>query len=624
VWRVACSLCLSVIVWSLSSWYARASRPAEELLPPDTKGYVAVSDLEKFTQAWNQTQLGALLRDPQLRPFAEQVWQQLRDNVSETYRQLAVDWDVIQKLTAGQVAAAVLEPAGENSHAVVVILDVTPARETLHQVQTTIDGYWKQKRATVTQRTIASVPVTVYSIPVADSHRTHKQAFYAVAAGKWIATDDENVLRHILQRIEDPSVPALANNPAYRATQQETVLENGTVSPHVRWYIEPFGYARIVRATSRMERQRGTDILKILQAQGFDVIEAVGGQIALAVGDYQVLHRTLVYAPGERRLAARLLDFPNGPALNPPDWIPGNVANYVAFRWDMQGAFESVKTLVDALTSEGFFEEFLTNLEQDPRGPQVNLRRDLVQHLGRHVLVVTDCTQPIGPRSERFAVAIEVTDNQVVARTVEQMLRNDRTATRHDVRGLVVWEVSAEEPEEDVTLTLEVDTTPGFGFGTPRHEVVKEEVPTLPNTAIAVGRGYVWFSSHREYLEELLAGTDQSALGTQDDYRSVATALEKLGAGQECLRVFSRSDETYRATYELMRQGRLADSQSLLIQWFNQLNSGAAGQRQQAQDGSALPPYDYVRRYLGPAGAYSSQHSNGWTITGCLLKSSHP
>ena len=42
--------------------------------------------------------------------------------------------------------------------------------------------------------------------------------------------------------------------------------------------------------------------------------------------------------------------------------------------------------------------------------------------------------------------------------------------------------------------------------------------------------------------------------------------------------------------------------------------------RTQKLDGSKLPDYDVVRRYLGPAGVTTTTESDGWVITGFVLK----
>jgi hypothetical protein len=41
--------------------------------------------------------------------------------------------------------------------------------------------------------------------------------------------------------------------------------------------------------------------------------------------------------------------------------------------------------------------------------------------------------------------------------------------------------------------------------------------------------------------------------------------------------------------------------------------------REQSIDGSKLPDFQAVRRYLGPAGLFSRSEDDGWFMTGVLL-----
>jgi hypothetical protein len=98
--------------------------------------------------------------------------------------------------------------------------------------------------------------------------------------------------------------------------------------------------------------------------------------------------------------------------------------------------------------------------------------------------------------------------------------------------------------------------------------------------------------------------------------------LGELGASSDSFRYFTRTDEAYRPTYELLRQGKMPESETMLGRVLNKLmapdEEGTV--REQQLDGAKLPPYDAVRRYLGPAGFYTRSEVDGWTIIGCLLK----
>ncbi len=597
-----------------------AGQTAASWLPPDTKGFITIPDVARLKNDWKGTQLGQLLSDPAMKPFVEQLWQRIRSELSETYHALALDWPTIERLAHRELAVAVRQPDGEDSHAIILLIQVNNTSP-VQQIMELVDRHWTTRAAVRSTETVGPAKVTSYQIAAANGRSLWRHAYYTVVSGWFIASDNHPTLEYVVRRVAGESLPALADQESYRVTQDRTALQDGTMEPHVRWYVEPFGYARIVRAVTRQERQRGTDILKVIQEQGFGDIQAIGGQIALLAGPYQILHRTLVYLPEPRRAAARILDFPNGPVLDPPAWVPADVANYAAFRWNLQQAFASIGSLVDALTNDGFFEEFLVNLEQDPKGPQVNLRRELVEHLGQHIVFVSHGDHRAPSPGERFAVAIELKNERVVAAAIEKMLRNDRTSIRHDRNGLVLWQMTTTQDEPEIMLTVEIDTTPGFNFGTPRQEEnVPEQVPSLPETAVAVAAGLLWIASDVDYIEELVRIAGTSSLAAERDYQRVCAALEQLGAGQEALRVFSRSDKTYEATYELLREGRLEESHSLLGKLLNQLSSPERPMHKNQANGYNLPPFDQVRKYLGPAGIYSQQHAYGWTITGCLLE----
>ena len=97
----------------------------------------------------------------------------------------------------------------------------------------------------------------------------------------------------------------------------------------------------------------------------------------------------------------------------------------------------------------------------------------------------------------------------------------------------------------------------------------------------------------------------------------------KAGFGAESIaaRIFSRSGEALRINYELLRTNEMPKSQSIMGKLLNEmLGDGKPGTVRKARlDGSKLPAYDAVRRYLGPAGTFVVTEKDGWTITGFML-----
>ena len=65
---------------------------------------------------------------------------------------------------------------------------------------------------------------------------------------------------------------------------------------------------RCCEPPAAVPKKRRKDMLAILQTEGFDAIQALGGYVHLATDDYEMLHRTQIYAPPLAGAAARSID----------------------------------------------------------------------------------------------------------------------------------------------------------------------------------------------------------------------------------------------------------------------------------------------------------------------------
>ena len=105
------------------------------------------------------------------------------------------------------------------------------------------------------------------------------------------------------------------------------------------------------------------------------------------------------------------------------------------------------------------------------------------------------------------------------------------------------------------------------------------------------------------------------------DFHRVEAEIAKLRLSRAVGQTFTRTDDAYRGVYELLRTGRMPEAESMIGQLLNSLmGEGKEGVlRTQRIDGSKLPEYDMVRRYLGPAGMTVTTEADGWFLTGFTL-----
>ncbi|MBM4001787.1 MAG: hypothetical protein FJ295_00665 [Planctomycetes bacterium] len=602
-----------------------AAIPSEMLLPGTTKGYLSLPDPQALKQKWNETQLGQLANDPIMQPFVEDLKEQLKAKLDQTGTHLGIAFEDLQGIPGGEIAIAVIQPEGDKKqHALALLVDITGHLAETRELMVRINANQIAKGAQKSVQQVGSVEVTVYKLARKKEGPEDQYAYIFIHQDQLVAVDHLPTAREMIQRFDGKGRDALANMPTF-TTVMERVQGDGGNAALVRWYVDPFGYVEAVRSMQGGRKKRGTDLLKVLANQGFNAVKALGGQLRFADGQHELVHRTFVYAPktdGKYRLAARMLDFPNSDDHQAMDWVPRDLAAHMSFNWRIKESFEFLGTLVDEYAGDdGVWNDVLQSIKQDPNGPQVDLRNELMRYAGERIVVLTDYHLPIGPKSERLAVAIQVTDPAAVAKAINKIMEADPNAVKHEVEGQVIWEIV----NETSTVELEDLEIEGAGFTLVNAEAEKEkeaEKQAIPNSAATVAGEHLLISTHVDFIRELLkARAADNRLREAADYQTIQLALQGLGAGTDCLRYFTRTDEAYRPTYELVRSGKMPQAETVLGKLLNQaLAPDEEGTlREQQVDGRKLPPFDAVRRYLGTAGFFTRSEADGWTIVGCLL-----
>jgi len=281
---------------------------------------------------------------------------------------------------------------------------------------------------------------------------------------------------------------------------------------------------------------------------------------------------------------------------------------------------ESLRVYIE---DTGIWDDVLEQLKEDPNGPKIDLREELVANLGKRVTVVTDYQLPITTASERLLFAIQAVDQKGVAAGIKKMFHDDPTVKRRVFKDHVIWE-TIEPDKSDIPSAPVIDIPDIAPIKKPEEaeEEVEGEEKILPNAAVTVANGHLLVASHYDFLIKVLDnGEKQEKLGESTDFRVVEGMMKLLGADRNCVRSFSRTDEEYRPTYELIRMGKMPESEAMLGRLLNVVlgpkKKGVV--RKQKIDGSELPDYDVVRRYLGPAGTFATSEEGGWFVVGFML-----
>ena len=165
--------------------------------------------------------------------------------------------------------------------------------------------------------------------PAADAHAgvapAERQAFYCLTGNLLVVTDNREVLEGIWDGRWGHSRGSLAEHLPFQMVMNRCRADygKGGEMPQMRWFIHPLGYAEASRAaTPENRRRKGKTILEVMRHQGVEAIRGIGGFADFASEDYELVHRTAVYAPRPYREAMKMAVLLNRDDFTPQSWVP--------------------------------------------------------------------------------------------------------------------------------------------------------------------------------------------------------------------------------------------------------------------------------------------------------------
>ena len=638
--------------------------PSEKLLPASTRIWVSVADPQALRKRFERSSLGGLLYDPLMSTFLDGLRQQGRTSADPLRGTLEITLEEVEKIAGGEITLAVIERS-DGKLATLALID-TSGREA--EVAAVVEAMVGRVAAKGGKPVAATAPIKAFSWPTPTpasgaaapaataDNAAPRQLAIAVTPGCVIVGDGYDAVREMSAMVDkaraNPTggrADALAAVPAFAKVMERCGKGVPATAAPVRWFVDPLSYLAADRRTFPPKKnKKGPDYVAILRRQGFDAVNGAGGCLFFGEGDVDLCHNTLISAPPQNgrpadgpdrfEKAARMLRFPNVAGLAPAPWVPKGAASWLSFEWDIANAFDSVQPLVDDIIGEaGVFEDVIASLEEDPDGPQIKVRDDLIEHLGKRCAVASDHESPIDPDCERMLIAIETSNPEAVAAVIAKGMTSEADVRKVEAGGHVIWETVKAAADPEKTAGAE-DGDDAAGRRRARQRERQEKDTVWPNLSVAVAHGHIFLASHRDFLERVLANPRTSSIVEDGGYQKVASELKQRLGGEWALGSFSRTEKVVRPAYELLRAGRLPESKSLagsllkkvlesdrVLEGDRPQDGKQVGerqdpaQRQQKVDGSSLPEFEQISRYFGVNGTSMQATPDGWYFVGVGL-----
>ena len=642
-------LIFSVCMDSVVGQRLNAPKPitSQELLPSSTKAWFSIPDATKLDKKFLETQIGQLAKNKQLAPFVESIKSQFKNWMNDKNVRLGLKLEDVQGVRSGEICIAGILPnqapgkaqgAAADAHGLVLLVDVSGNLDAANKLMKKLSADLTARGATKEKFSDAiDAEVSKWKFPSESRIKKPKHAYQTITGGWLLSSDNEAIFRRILRKlvnIDGAKGQSLAAHPAFQGVMNKVKLEG--IEPEVFWYVNPFGYIQLAQAIAR-ERQKfnqknSDDWAKILKKIGFDGFQGIGGYLAFATGDHELLHRTFVFRPDDpnqnikQKRVYGMLDFRNAKnsQLTPPAFVADSASGYFCASWNMQRALKNVGHAIDTFAKkDGTFRDTLESLRREM---QVDVPK-VFDNFDNEMMVIADSTMPIKRDSERLVIAVRLKGNsKFVEQSIMRSYPHQHELIKFENMNIIEIDPASGADDEDLGGWEEDDP-----FQDPHDDVEDEEVEdpgfSLFEKKYCVTSGeYLFIANNLNYLKGVLKTANESTISKSNDYKRIAESLELMSEGTNVsFRQFSRLDRVLRPNYEMMRSGKMAASDTILARVINQLFESNKDdpqlKRKQEIDGSKLPSnYElHVAPYLGPSGWVMETLDDGWLFSGVIL-----
>ncbi len=561
---------------------------------PGTAYYSAeTNDLAAFDAAWKKTNSYKLYKEPAMKPFWDDV-EAKRPGIMP-HGWLGLPWNDMLALGAKEVLWGTLPSTEGVKVATAMILQ--PGSERATKAKAAFEITWKDRGAKLGTLKIGDAEV------ITATSASRKSYFYA-GPQAIVLCDKKDALEALIKQQAAGAKGPFAENKDFKVTQGVAAVDS-----HLFWHVRPFEYWDAIHQDDSEASQKARDQVKFYRRQGFDVITGLGGGIVYGTKNGEAEHTIRLVRNGPLTKGAGMLSVLESANFPVPKWLPQSISSITAFHWNVSQVIPAYAHVYDETYGDGHkgvFDETLKDIKDDPDGPQVDLRVDLLQKLGPLFIVARDwggATEEKGPTGKplkkRRTVWIAPTSNAKKSADALYKYYDGDEDFKHidlDVGGekVVVW--TSSDPE---VLMLGGEGPKGES----RH--LTPEV-----AALCVARGYVLASSDLEYLLDLLKDKGTSPI-TPVTHKFFADAMKSQNG-----RYWRNTAVDAEPVFERVQTNQLRDDDSLEQQILHRLliSNRTDDPTWKPVDGKKLPAYEAVRKHFGLLRGTIYPEANGWSI----------
>jgi len=578
---------------------ARAERAASSLLlPKETLAYVRLAHVPEFAARFRETAFGRMLSDPQMKPLVDKLYGQAVAEVDQFKEQLGLSLDELLAIPQGEIALAVV-PVPDQVPAIVLVVDTAHNKENAKKFLETLEKQLNSPNRREEQ--IEGQTVVVFSQGSVEIGLFERD-------GTYVLLNNVSIAGELLKNWSGREKDSLNDNPRYAAVMSACRAKES--EPQFVWYAEPIDIIKAYFAGDFSARIA----LATLPALGLDGLKAVGGTMALGVGEFDVLGHAHLLLDNPRAGVIEVLQLAEGD-LKPQPWVPGNASSYMTVYWDFQASYNQLEKLIDSFQSPGFVADGVKKNISDRL--EVDVVSEILPLLAGRVSLISRMPN----RNQGLAVSGEIGDGQGtvslrIGRGPDQLIAIELKDMK---KAQTILDRILAKPEYGDNVVKKSWAGHTYYTGKPRERLDREGNPREPNAepCFALAHDCLLLGDQLALMQSVLgAREEKDSLGAALDYKLMSSKiLRHSGDGRVGMISFNRPDEGMRYMWDLAVQEQTKERLAKAGEnnkFFSSLDS--------ALKEHPLPPFSAIEKYFSPTGAILTNEESGFHYLTFTLK----
>lgn len=565
-----------------------APKSAPQLLPENTLAMFRVASVPDLIEKFQQTALGRIGQDEQVKPLVGQLYKSAAEAFSEIQDRVGLPLSELLAIPQGEICVALVGPE-EGPPAVIALLDAGDRVGSVKKLIEKAEAAMADGGATRTTEVVGDVQLVMHEF-AGDRQR---RVVHFLKDGVLAFFTNLDVAKQTLDTWNGGEAKTLADNKRFGAIMSRC-SGGKDERPQLTFFVDPLEVAKVA-TRGNGPAQAAMALLPII---GLDGLQSVGGSVAFSQGEFDSVVHVHVLLDNPRAGVIEMIALGEGDAT-PEPWIPADVSGYTTLFWDVDQTFRSGAKIYNGFAGPGALEGMLKSRISDNIG--VDLEKEVFPELDGRFTYATRITKPARINSETSLLAARLKDAKRFSEVFERVLDKYKDNVEKKSFGGVTYYL--------------IKVPEGRRFGAPDGEApaLRRDEP-----CVALFDDYLVGTNSISFLEQaIITKSDSSkSLANELDFKLIASKIAKQAGGTRPAMVnFSRPEEAMRLMYDLAVSDdtkRLLTRQAENNRFFKTIDTALAD--------NPLPPFAVIAKYLAPGGGMIVSDETGIHYTGFSLK----